>query len=143
MLAIIVVIIIFYNIRNKSCECDKTQYNTQIIKNENSVSPVYSNHYSPSPDQDFIKEVILEEVKEEVILEEVKEEVILEEEVKEEVILEEDVKEEEVLDLQEKEDILVDPRFFMFSKNETIVYEENQSINIELKPSNHIFQMYS
>jgi len=133
MLAIIVVIIIFYNIRNKSCECDKTQYNTQIIKNENSVSPVYSNHYSPSPDQDFIKEVILEEVKEEVILEEVKEE----------VILEEDVKEEEVLDLQEKEDILVDPRFFMFSKNETIVYEENQSINIELKPSNHIFQMYS
>ena len=137
MLAIIVVIIIFYNIRNNSCECDKTQYNTQIIKNENSVSPVYSNHYSPSPDQDFIE--VAKVVKEEVVKEEVvKEEVILEEvvkeEVKEEVILEEVVKEE---------DILVDPRFFVFSKNETIAYEENQSINIELKPINHIFQMYS
>ena len=66
----------------------------------------------------------------------------------EEVLEEEEVvlEEEEVLDLQENQGILVeayDPRFFMFSKNETAVWEENQSINIELKPSNHIFQMYS
>ena len=93
-------------------------------------------------EEEVVLETVLETVLEEVVLEE--EEVVLEEE--EVVLEEEEVLEEEVLDLQENQGILVeayDPRFFMFSKNETAVWEEKQSINIELKPSNHIFQMYS
>ena len=116
MLHLIVIIAIFaYVFRNESCECD---YNTQIVKIENGVSPVYSNNYNPSLDQVVLEKVVIgifeyafcndsygcnkiqcnTQVENSLLEEEVVSKTVLEEE---EVVLE-----EEVVVLEEEEEVV-------------------------------------